>query len=226
MRKNVIVPNLLNQVIIDGTLIPLFQCLSLLISPLNQYGPEIVYPSSSFLCCSGFQVKSSLLWSDRKAKRIKVSWDFVLSHHSRANTQSQICNVINQNKPWCLILRWICNPLNFGLIFTQEDSSLHKFIWSPANLQKNISFDKILTDFYSFFDIINCKILQPTIYSSKIISLSLKLFLSNPVKDVRQIFFSNRWTRSSGISNKLFHSHFPFLFGIMSISCQHNDGIG
>ena len=218
MRKYLVVPNFFNYLAVYRCLIIFFELNSSCFSSLYQNGPKIVDPFSSFLCGSSFEIKSPVLCGYREAKSIKVRRNFVLLHHSWANSQSQISDIVNQQKSRCLVFRWIADPLNLCLIFTQKDPSLNKLIWISTTLQKNMSFYELFTDLNGLFDIGNSEIFESSVNCSKVVSFSCKFFLSDSLKDVSQILFTDWGTWPSCVLDELLARHLFLLFWVVSIS--------
>lgn len=102
-------------------------------------------------------------------------------------------------------MRRVAEPLYFGLILTQADPSLHKFIGTPAYFQENVTSDQILADFDGFAQIGHCQILKPTIYGGKVVSLSFKLFLGNSVIDMAEVLLTDGGTRPACIFDEFLH---------------------
>lgn len=109
------------------------------------------------------------------------------------------------------------------LILTKEHLSLDKFLGASAYLEESIALDEFFADLNGFSDIGNGKILQSAIDSSKVVCLSLKLFIGDSLVDVSQILRTDRRTRSSCIVDKLFAGHLFLLFGVVSVSGKHDD---
>lgn len=78
--KDVIVPHILNDLIVYCALEFVFQLLSLLLSPLDQYCSQVVDPLSSLSGGPGFEVERAVGGGDGEAKRIELFWYFVLLH--------------------------------------------------------------------------------------------------------------------------------------------------
>lgn len=153
-RKDVIVPHILNDFIVDSALEFVLKLLTFLIPPLDQDCTKVVYPLASLSSCPGFEVKCALSCGDWEAKWIKLFWDFVLLHHLRAYTQCQIDNILYVNETRRFFTnRRIAYPVDSLFILTQKHFALHKFFGASANLQKSIALDQLFTDFYSFSDV-------------------------------------------------------------------------
>jgi len=217
MWKNLIVPYLFNRLIVDRSFVILFQLDSSCLPSLNQNRSQIVDPFSSFFCGSCLQIKSSMFCCDSEAKRVEVVWYFIFLHHRWANSQSQVSNIVNQQKSRSLIFGRVTNPLNFSLILAKKDPPLDKLIRISTALQEDMSFDELFTDFNSFFDVRNSEVFQPTIYGSKVVSFCGKLFFSYSFIDVGQVLLANGRTRPSSVGDELLHRHLLFLFGIVCV---------
>lgn len=78
--KDVIVPHILNDFIVNSALELVLKLLSFFLPPLDQDCSEVVDPFSSLSGGPGFEVECTVGGGDREAKRIELFWHFVLLH--------------------------------------------------------------------------------------------------------------------------------------------------
>lgn len=116
IRKKVSVPNFLDCPSLVDTVLLFLNFFNLSLSSFDQCSTNIVQPFCSFFISLRFQIESSMNCFDSKTLGIKLFRDLILFHNIRANSQGQVCYILNLYKPclfFILLLRFLILVLCF-----------------------------------------------------------------------------------------------------------------